>query len=414
MTAASSTEIPRVTAGNGSFLVVWQERATTFDVMAARIDTTGAVLDSTPLRVASTPADQYEPHATWDGAQWIVGWLDFRGPDGDVCLARVLPDGRLPDDGGVSITGPAMQIRPALAAIGGQLFVAYPHERALNALDLYLTRVSTDAGLVVLNGLGTPIAIGGMNNYPRMATDGRQLLLTWTREDVGVTDRAVRAVRLALDGTVRDLPALDLISSPAVRIPPRVAALSPGEFRVTYARDELDGVPRVFTVGIRARPLGAACDAGADCDGVSCVDGVCCEDACGGGVATDCMACGAAGRCAVVTDLRVCRAAMNGCDLIERCDGVSLTCPMDEQMPMCMPDAGMPDAGTSDAGISDAGTSDGGRPDGGAPGDGGVPLKPLQGWQVCSQGAGLPWVLWALWLLRVKPRGHREARRVRR
>lgn len=80
---------------------------------------------------------------------------------------------------------------------------------------------------------------------------------------------------------------------------------------------------------------GEPCKAAAECTSGFCVDGVCCDTACGGGGTNDCQACsvqaGAAanGTCGPVAAARSCRAARGACDVEERCDGVSTTCPAD-------------------------------------------------------------------------------------
>lgn len=97
---------------------------------------------------------------------------------------------------------------------------------------------------------------------------------------------------------------------------------------------------------------GGACDAPNQCGaGLTCVDGRCCESACGGSD-TDCMACAASltgvadGTCAPlklgVAETVVCRVGNGGCDLDDRCDPSTVTCP-DSVRPsgfVCRPEAG--------------------------------------------------------------------------
>ena len=93
------------------------------------------------------------------------------------------------------------------------------------------------------------------------------------------------------------------------------------------------------------RAQGEPCFTGAECASAFCVDGACCESACEGG----CEACSAAwggvedGRCTPVSAGWTCRAAREGCDLEERCDGTSTACPPDARIPpgeICRPSAG--------------------------------------------------------------------------
>ncbi|AKT43464.1 DNRLRE domain-containing protein [Chondromyces crocatus] len=91
-----------------------------------------------------------------------------------------------------------------------------------------------------------------------------------------------------------------------------------------------------FTVG---NGQGVACQFGVDCLSGFCVDGVCCNSACGGNNQNDCQACsqaaGAAvdGTCSVRASGSVCRPAVDGCDVVEVCNGSATTCPADVVLP---------------------------------------------------------------------------------
>lgn len=87
---------------------------------------------------------------------------------------------------------------------------------------------------------------------------------------------------------------------------------------------------------------GSPCSIDATCSGeLLCVDGVCCDVACGGGLATDCVACsqaaGAAvdGVCGFALPGTVCRDSLHVCDAKEYCDGLSSECPIDAAVPGC-------------------------------------------------------------------------------
>jgi len=71
-----------------------------------------------------------------------------------------------------------------------------------------------------------------------------------------------------------------------------------------------------------------------------CVDGCVLRLGCGGGLGTDCEACSAAmgagvdGTCGAVASGRLCREASGACDLVETCDGSSVSCPEDGYLPL--------------------------------------------------------------------------------
>jgi hypothetical protein len=95
-----------------------------------------------------------------------------------------------------------------------------------------------------------------------------------------------------------------------------------------------------FNVTVRASTLGKPCVSDPSCGvGALCIDGVCCENACGGGVTSDCQACSIAaggsadGLCTAVSAGHVCRGSTGACDAVEACDGSSFACPADALYP---------------------------------------------------------------------------------
>ncbi|MFO0578058.1 MAG: hypothetical protein U1A78_28960 [Polyangia bacterium] len=77
---------------------------------------------------------------------------------------------------------------------------------------------------------------------------------------------------------------------------------------------------------------GIPCTGSYQCASGFCVDGVCCENACGGGLGSDCQVCSRAaggtsdGTCGPASVDTVCRPSAGACDSVELCDGTSLTC----------------------------------------------------------------------------------------
>ncbi|MEW6431281.1 MAG: hypothetical protein AB1730_07205 [Myxococcota bacterium] len=77
------------------------------------------------------------------------------------------------------------------------------------------------------------------------------------------------------------------------------------------------------------KALGAPCGAAGECLSNFCADGVCCDTACGGACDACSVANGASanGTCTLLGASRVCRAAVDSCDVEERCTGTSADCP---------------------------------------------------------------------------------------
>ncbi len=81
--------------------------------------------------------------------------------------------------------------------------------------------------------------------------------------------------------------------------------------------------------------LGQSCSSDKECESGHCADRVCCDTSCGNGV-DDCQACSVAagadrnGSCQPLAAGTVCRPRAGGCDVAERCDGITSACPLDE------------------------------------------------------------------------------------
>jgi len=115
-------------------LVVWQDfrSGTSFDIYAARMDSTGLVLDAAGIPLSIAAFDQNSPAVAWDGSNYAVAWRDFRsGSNSDIFLARLSSTGVvLPKDvSGIAVTStPVNSSNPALVA-GASLQAAVTYNR---------------------------------------------------------------------------------------------------------------------------------------------------------------------------------------------------------------------------------------------------------------------------------------------
>ena len=124
--SAESGGDPHVAWNGSEYLVVWTfgsfcQQITicgtnTQDIAGARISPTGAVLDATPLQIASGPADQFSPVVASNGHDFVVG---YRFDDPNAFLLRRLIALRHVDPSGASgaeqIIGEVPRDTPGLA-----------------------------------------------------------------------------------------------------------------------------------------------------------------------------------------------------------------------------------------------------------------------------------------------------------
>jgi len=69
--------------GGGVFLVVWQDlrNGEDYDVLGVRVSPVGKVLDAKPLAVAVTPGSQVLPDVASDGTAFLVAWQSIKGDE---------------------------------------------------------------------------------------------------------------------------------------------------------------------------------------------------------------------------------------------------------------------------------------------------------------------------------------------
>jgi hypothetical protein len=261
---------PAVAAGNGIYLVVWSEflSSSQQDVYGARINaTTGALLDSQPIRIAQGPSTQSFPAAAFDGTNFLVVWsqsdsissiyatrvsaasgavldaprlisrsstgaaefasvpdIAFDGtnylavwqyPGGGVRGTRVrASDGQPLEASSFIIDANHFGLNPRVAYGGGRFLVVwYVHRRVGN--DVEAARIDAASG-ALLDTVPRTLSPSGQNDTdPDVASRGDQFLVAWEG------DGKLRATRVrGLDGA--SLDGTGFIVGDATSFPPAV------------------------------------------------------------------------------------------------------------------------------------------------------------------------------------------------
>jgi hypothetical protein len=111
---------PTVAAGDGGFLVAWEDRrGADADIRAASL-ASGASAPGAEVIVSSAPGDQRTPSLAFGGGLFQLAWQDARVGGGDIYVARVLPSGAVLDPTGLPVaTESSPESTPALALSGG-------------------------------------------------------------------------------------------------------------------------------------------------------------------------------------------------------------------------------------------------------------------------------------------------------
>jgi hypothetical protein len=275
-----------------------------------------------------------------DGAKWLVATRnDFSTaplfvPDASASVIQVGADGSIGSPVTVRANGVTQGGAVSIAYGGGKYLLAYEIGGA-GSEDIEAVFVAPTTPPTV----GTPFLVAsapGSQKRPTVTWDGTHFLVAW--EDGRSGAKGLYATVVDATGAVASTTGT-LVSSLSDERGPYLASAGGGRGLAVYQR--LVTRPGQSSTRARARflasvmmSLGSACASGPECATGFCVDGVCCNTACGGG-GPRCQACSVAaggaqdGVCGVAAAGTVCRPAAGPCDVVETCDGASLTCPSD-------------------------------------------------------------------------------------
>ena len=185
--------------GDSAWLVAWHDnrRRSKNDIFAARLNSSGRVLDSTNIVISGRTTEESYPAVGFDGTNWLVVWSDLRSGIADIYGARVAQDGRVLDTAGFLISGALYtQTLPAVDFNGTNYLAVWTDYRT-STYKTYCARVTPTAQ--VLDPAGILLSGGGCL-YPAVASNGSDWLATWHDEPAAL----IMAGRVGPDGAVRD------------------------------------------------------------------------------------------------------------------------------------------------------------------------------------------------------------------
>lgn len=188
---ASGDQSNARTATTGSnYLVVWddyRDPGTGFDILGARVSTTGTPLDPRGFIICNAPGDQVHPAvADDDNTQYFVVWQDGRNAATTFwdIYGAVVPSSGLaaPVSGIPLVTNPGNQVEPAIAfdsvtGANSAFLAAWSDDRA-GAPDIFGAHLERDGGIRESGGFAVSNAID-VQDSPAVAHDGAEFVVAW-------------------------------------------------------------------------------------------------------------------------------------------------------------------------------------------------------------------------------------------
>jgi hypothetical protein len=205
--APASQDLPDIASDGTNYLVVWSDNRNSSgpvfetDIYAARVSPVGTVLDPTGIRLTfGTSTQAYQPKVVWDGASYLVVWVQTALTSRFIRGARVTTGGA-PAGGFVVSRGRNVGYEHAIAVSGAGSLVVWNDFRnsATTGVDLFGARIAIGGG--VIDAADLPISTAASNQYsPAVASTGTDFLVTWADDrDQATNGRDLYALRLGTD-----------------------------------------------------------------------------------------------------------------------------------------------------------------------------------------------------------------------
>ena len=216
---------PALARSDIGWLLTWSDSRTVGnDVLGARLDPAGALLDDEPRTVSDAPRVQNGPAAAFDGGRQVVVWADARGATRDVYAARVGIDGTLMDPGGIPIaTAERDQTGPDIAWSDGDSGLVVWQDRQAGNFDIHAA-VLDDEGEVTASDF-TVCGAEGDQVRPAVAFDRQtsMYLVVWSDRRGGTGTNDVYAARIDTTGNVLDPCGVAVAAEASTQLVPDVA-----------------------------------------------------------------------------------------------------------------------------------------------------------------------------------------------
>jgi hypothetical protein len=220
LASAASQSQPAVASDGTNFLVVWIDGSRN-GLFGTRISAAGEPMDKGGIQIG--PSTASTPAVDFDGTNYVVVWQDSRATNTDantgidIYAARVTSTGVVMDPGGRPVcTVGGDQKNPRLAWNGSQHFVVWEDQRAAGPADIYGTRMSPD--LTVLDNTGKVICdLDSAKTKPQIAALGSGFLVAWN--DTRSTNAGFYGAHVSGAGVVAESAGFQILPASGVTDP---------------------------------------------------------------------------------------------------------------------------------------------------------------------------------------------------
>lgn len=230
------------------------------DIYAARLDSNGNVIDTTPLIISQALYDQTLPRVAWNNSNWLVAWITKRPGNSfmsDIHAVRVAPDGTALD--GAPIVVESSDLDPNfLHVVSDGTNWSLMWGTGTYSSSIYGARISP-GGTLLDTTSGLLLADADTPHYaPAIAWDGAQYTVTYTdSRNRGLLPLGdVWATRVDVNGAVQTPGGFPVANSPLPEEQPTVVAMN-GTSIFAYAAFRDRAPFASFRIALRKFPFDA-------------------------------------------------------------------------------------------------------------------------------------------------------------
>ncbi|WP_437678350.1 hypothetical protein [Sorangium sp. So ce131] len=229
---------PEIATDGAGYVVAFEDLSR---IRAVRVDASGNVRDLDWLDLGEDGAGQFLPSVAYGGGRYFFTWSQYGGEDGRTTVhGRMMrPDGTLEGAASFQVSSSGDGLDPSVEWNGERFVAAWRAIADDGVSDVHATLVDPSGGPVP--GAERVVSTSGDAGRPVVTSGAEVSVVAW--DDANGTGRAIRAARVASDGTVIDPGGVQLSEGPETA---RLAALasSGASFLATWVRDAWPSVIR--------------------------------------------------------------------------------------------------------------------------------------------------------------------------
>jgi hypothetical protein len=251
--AVGPQQHPAAASDGKGFLAAWEDQRSgmRWNVYAARLDSSGQVMDTAGILLRSLNGDKHSPAVAFGAGKYLVAWDEYY--DSRNIVAAFVDTGGHVSNGIEVCAAPGSQGSSSVAFGDSMFVVAWDDVRDGSRSTIYAARITESGVLLDTNGFQV-MTPHDAQALPSVAYDGTNFLVSW--QEGPVLNCNILAARITPTGVVLDTAALCVSNAARDQSRPR-AVFADSVYFITW-EDERTGMSDAYCA--RVTPAGQLVD----------------------------------------------------------------------------------------------------------------------------------------------------------